>query len=513
VETIEYRPRKGFQEEACLSEADFLLTGGQAGPGKTWWICYDAIFDCSGPTPQKMIENARYTGVIFRRQQNQTDVLLRDATPLYNSFGGKWRGNPHNNFLFPSGARVYIAHLHELEDWTNWKGYELHFLGFDELSEFLEYQVQMLLPWLRSTVKGVRPRFAATTNPEGEGLDWVKRWWNIKCPCRTIRDDAGKVLYQGHDGVNVPFQKEVALPDGRKFSKLWHFIPGDRSDSYMNEMEKDRGVEGEYEASLIASCGGSTDTPRYKALGRGCWEVVKSAFFQTYNENIHVIPDDFRFNSENWAWMPVFGHDFATAHEGDACAGVLISINQNRDVIVEAEDYAWGLSVEQQKQRFSPLKAEAMFSGADIFRENQGGEIRRIDVQFRDGADEWNFMKYKQDIPTTASLVFSALMATIRGHGGCLYIRERCVRLRGDFTTLMTDKKKYDRWDVKQRITINGNQYHFDVFQAFCAAFCGGYAAEFKPVEMLKLSGKRVENLRKAKKNIIVRRDSCQYSL
>lgn len=519
-EIITYKPKPGFQTDACRSNADFVLTGGQAGPGKTWWICLDAVFDCSGEKPLRMIDFPKYKGVLFRRQQKQTDVLLAEATPLYNSFGGEWRGQPHNNFTFPSGAKIYISHMNAPEDWTAWKGYELHFMGFDELTEFLEAQVLGILPWLRSTVMGVRPRFAATTNPEGDGLDWVERWWDIKCPCKSVYGKQGEVLYKGHDGINKPFYKETKLADGRKFRKLWHFIPGERSQSHLVEMERKRGVEGEYEASLVAECGGDINSPRYLALGRGCWKVTRTAFFGAFSEKIHVIPDDLEFSDSLWAWASVGGHDHATSEQGDACAAVLLSVNQNRDVVVDAELYGWGWDVERQKQEFNSLFSGVplLYSGDDIFKANQGGETRTIEAQFRNEGESgitFDFLKYKEDIPTTASLIFSALMATIKGSGGALFIRARCKRLIADLGSLAVDKARLDRWNPKQRTTVGGKTYHFDIFRAFCAGFCGAYSTDELPLQGKPMSKTRKTNIeeaetKKAKHETVC---SCQYSL
>lgn len=43
-DTIDYIPQEGFQEKILISDVDFLLTGGSAGPGKTWAGLYKSLY-------------------------------------------------------------------------------------------------------------------------------------------------------------------------------------------------------------------------------------------------------------------------------------------------------------------------------------------------------------------------------------------------------------------------------------------------------------------------------------
>lgn len=149
-------------------EVDDLLYGGAAGGGKTEWLIeYMAL---------QMERYPRNRGVIFRRvfpSLNRT-VVPRAKDKLWRR--AKWNGNEHT-FTFPNSSVLELASLQYADSVYDYQGVEYGVVAFEEITEFLQSQVEFLIGRLRTTIPGVRPHLVATTNPGGAGHRWVKRWW------------------------------------------------------------------------------------------------------------------------------------------------------------------------------------------------------------------------------------------------------------------------------------------------------------------------------------------------
>jgi hypothetical protein len=502
-------PRPGFQVEALQSPADHTLIGGIAGPGKTFILCLMAIVDCSGLNSKRAInyyEIPRYRATLFRREDKQAEEMIDDAGMIYESLGAKW-SESKRRFEFPSGARVKIANMKNVGDWTKHRGKETHFYGFDELCEFMEVQFRGVLPWLRSTVPGVRPRLAGTCNWEGVGVQWVKDYWKVKCPCPE------------HKGKNKLFERKIVVQvEGKRIESSISclFIPGRRENSYLQE--KDPG----YLARVAVDCGG-VDTPRFRALGLGCCEVSEGSFFPELDRNVHIIPDGFT-PARHHNFVGIGGHDHATSANGDASAFTRILTNEDRDIIVDNFWIGWGKSVPEQAELFLPLyeSCEVAASGADIFASNQAGsDIKSVAQQFvlepprveGKNLPEIHFVKASIEPNVIASILRSALKAAKEGRPGGLYFRKRCQHIYDDMAALMTDAKDFEVWK-DQRITLEWkgvkHQYHFDAFHAMIHAVAWVYTTKRLPAPEPSLTVERKRNIEKRNQQTISY--NCRYS-
>ena len=68
-------------------------------------------------------------------------------------------------------------HCQRESDAHDHDGDEFQFIGFDELTHFLESQFDNIVMRLRGSTAGLPRRVVATTNPGGPGHAWVKRRW------------------------------------------------------------------------------------------------------------------------------------------------------------------------------------------------------------------------------------------------------------------------------------------------------------------------------------------------
>jgi len=173
-----YPPQRAFHE----SPAKYRLYGGAKGGGKTRAIIAETI-----------MRSHRYgfpvsIGIVRRTYPELNRTIIREMLTLLDL--KLYRYNATNHVLTwiegpGKGGTIDFVHLESDEDVYRYKGHQWDFLGWDELTENTEYQFVYLLGSLRSTKKGIKPKFYAGTNPTGLGAGWVKERFidkNSKAP-------------------------------------------------------------------------------------------------------------------------------------------------------------------------------------------------------------------------------------------------------------------------------------------------------------------------------------------
>lgn len=153
-----------------------VLFGGAAGGGKSDWLLEGAL---------QYVDRPGYAALILRRTFKQLELeggLIErasewlagtDAQPMDG--GRKW--------VFPSGAVLQFGYLDGPRDHENYQGSNWHYVGFDELTQFLEKQYRYLFSRLRrGLLDGIPTRMRAASNPGGIGHDWVKQRFGIYLP-------------------------------------------------------------------------------------------------------------------------------------------------------------------------------------------------------------------------------------------------------------------------------------------------------------------------------------------
>jgi predicted phage terminase large subunit-like protein len=183
-------PQPGFQYKTLACEADILINGGGAGPGKTFALLLESIRHC---------QNDKFTASIFRR-----------TIPEITKQGGLWdesyelfphlRAKPNQQTMrwdFPSGASVQFSSMEHEKDKFKYDGSQICLIGFDQLEHFTEGQFWYLWARNRSTC-GVAPYIRATCNPipaddpVGGWLHKLISWW--------IDPNTGQIIH-ARDGV------------------------------------------------------------------------------------------------------------------------------------------------------------------------------------------------------------------------------------------------------------------------------------------------------------------------
>ncbi len=214
---LSLQPKQQLAEDMS-QQCDALLYGGAAGGGKSHWLLVHMAI--------QMLDFPGNRGVIFRRV---FPSLLRSIIPrakaMYVPHWANYNETNHQ-FTFHNGSILELGTLQRDSDVDNYQGAEYGVVAFEEVTEFLESQVDYFKTRLRAPVAGVRPHLIATTNPGGIGHKWVKKEW-VKPPPEDVVGGSSK-----------PFTVWEARPKGEEESETRCFIPATLDDNpLMNERD------------------------------------------------------------------------------------------------------------------------------------------------------------------------------------------------------------------------------------------------------------------------------------
>ena len=180
VATINYNPTPK-QKIFHASPANEILFGGAAGGGKTKGIIMDALF-----------RTAKYPGttaVIFRRTYRELiDTDIKEALESYPPEVGKYiAGN--FEFRLANGSKILFRHCETVADKNKYRGIEIQFLYFDELTSFEQEIYDFLKTRLRAKKSlGVTPIVRSASNPGDIGHGWVKKMFVDAGPYMEIQE-------------------------------------------------------------------------------------------------------------------------------------------------------------------------------------------------------------------------------------------------------------------------------------------------------------------------------------
>jgi predicted phage terminase large subunit-like protein len=181
------RPQPGPQTEFVRSTADIKLYLGEAGSGKSAALIFDSGF-------RAMIYRD-FRASLFRRTMKQVTRaggLWDTAQELYAGTGGSC---VNYRWTWPGKGRVEFDHLQLERTKDDYQGTQIPYVGFDELTHFLESQWWYLWSRNRSST-GFRACMAASANADASS--WVKPLvlpW-LDCNGQFMEPSrSGKLLY------------------------------------------------------------------------------------------------------------------------------------------------------------------------------------------------------------------------------------------------------------------------------------------------------------------------------
>lgn len=146
------------------------MYGGQAGGGKSDALIMSAL---------QYVDIPGYAAILIRQSfpdlKQPGAIMARAKEWLIGQPGIKWNENDRQ-FTFPSGAKLVFGFLKRDEDVQQYRSAEFQFIGFDELTQFSEYQYTYMESRLRRLAGSDVPlRMRSATNPGGKGHQWVRR--------------------------------------------------------------------------------------------------------------------------------------------------------------------------------------------------------------------------------------------------------------------------------------------------------------------------------------------------
>lgn len=251
---LTFEPNPGPQTALLACPIYEVFFGGARGGGKTFGMLLDFLEHAT-------TYGASANGVFFRRTAKQLEEVIREATAMFPSFGGRWL-KQDATWVFESGpakgARLKMRHLWDAADASNYLGHAYTWICFEEITTWPTPEpIDMLRGTLRSAA-GVPVKFRATGNPGGAGHNWVK--------ARYITPAPG-----GYTPIKDP-----------RTGMEYVFIPSRLEDNPALTRN-----DPTYEARLRAA--GSPAL--VKAWRYGEWDIVAGGFFDhVFRFDRHVIP-------------------------------------------------------------------------------------------------------------------------------------------------------------------------------------------------------------------------------
>jgi predicted phage terminase large subunit-like protein len=285
-----WRPHPGPQAEFFYSECREILYGGAAGGGKS--AALTAL-------PGRWAHKKGFLAVTFRRETTQLDDLIKKAKEFFSKLfpGIRPVHTPHFRYTFPAGGESLFRHLNDSKDFAGYDGWQINLLCFDELTHFTEQQYKALCARVRCADPSLPRLIRSTSNPGGEGHEWVKKHWGAwldpkfeapGLPIRFAEDGVtrlppakpGEVWWiRTIKGREEYFRECVAEP-GKPITLSRTFIPAKLSDNPSLEADV------EYRAQLE-----SLDAVRREQLIEGNWLARYAAGLLFKRSWVEILPE------------------------------------------------------------------------------------------------------------------------------------------------------------------------------------------------------------------------------
>ena len=164
---IDYKPTPK-QAMFHASKANEILFGGAAGGGKSKAIVMDALFRC--------LQFPETHAYIFRRTYRELeDTIIKEVRESYPEGLGQYNASRYE-ITFPNKSVIHFRHCAHIADMYSYKGAEIQWLYFDELTSFEQEIYDFLKTRLRAKKKlNIHPCIRCSSNPGDIGHGWVKK--------------------------------------------------------------------------------------------------------------------------------------------------------------------------------------------------------------------------------------------------------------------------------------------------------------------------------------------------
>lgn len=269
---IAFAPFLGQQTKFFQRGERIVFFGGAGGGGKSLCGMMKFVRQLFAERERLLrgeIEQSKAWAVYFRRTTPDLKQAIEKSRLLMEAIDPQAKFNENDLiWTFPSfgNAHFQFSHMEHERDKYKHKSREYTYIFFDELTEFTETQFDYLDTRLRTDdpVLNEMLQICAASNPDGEGLIWVR-----------------KRFIEATPEPETVLRIETELSDGRVMNFDQVFIPAKLSDN--PRLYK----QGTYEASLL------NKRPEVReAILSGNWYLSPGAFLaNVWNFLYHVVDD------------------------------------------------------------------------------------------------------------------------------------------------------------------------------------------------------------------------------
>lgn len=201
IEIIE--PQAGGQWAFVASSATECGFLGKAGGGKSYALLLDFLYD---------IEYPEHNGLLLRRTYKDLEDIIAKSHRIYPPLGAKYSEQKHC-WTFPSGAKLWLGYLDHDKDVFRYDGWELSWVGWDEINQFGKMPYMFMFTRLRCSNPNIKKRVRCTgiPNPNAVGTAWV---WDRFC----------KTLNEGEVAEFTTINnKDMRVSKGKGIERQWFF--------------------------------------------------------------------------------------------------------------------------------------------------------------------------------------------------------------------------------------------------------------------------------------------------
>ena len=258
-QTIIWQPQPGPQTALLACPVFEVFYGGARGGGKTEssigdWLQHSSTYG----------EDA--IGIFFRRKLVQLAEVIARTKQLFTKLGARYN-EQQKTWTMANGARLKFAYLERDSDAEEYQGHSYTRVYVEEVTNFPSASpINKLRATLRSGA-GVPVGMRLTGNPGGAGHNWVKRRYIDPNP-------------KGYEVITE--ETEIEFGGIKQTVSLDRvFIPSKIGDNVLL-MQND--------PTYILRLRQSGSAALVRAWLEGDWNIVDGAFFDEWDEGLHVIP-------------------------------------------------------------------------------------------------------------------------------------------------------------------------------------------------------------------------------
>lgn len=277
-----WSPQPGPQTALLECPVFEVFYGGARGGGKTEssigdWLQHSFTYG----------EGA--IGIFFRRKLVQLAEVIARTKQIFPKLGAKYN-EQQKTWTMANGARLKFAYLERDSDAEEYQGHNYTRVYVEEVTNFpSSAPIDKLRATLRSGA-GVPCGMRLTGNPGGAGHQWVKKRYIDPCP-------AGYKLITEECEIELDGVKQIVSLDRV-------FIPSKIGDNQLL-MRND--------PTYLLRLRQSGSAALVKAWLEGNWDIVDGAFFDEWDQELHVLPTESWLGALPKGWLRFRSFDWGSA--------------------------------------------------------------------------------------------------------------------------------------------------------------------------------------------------------